>query len=63
MSAFDTRDTWPRRARQAVRRLLTALLTWCGENYGIDPVYLGVLLAASFELWIQRMAGIAGTAK
>ena len=45
------------RIRQATRTLLTALLAWSGEKYGIDPVYLGVLLLASFQLGMQRLLG------
>jgi hypothetical protein len=47
----------PHRIRQAGRRLLAALSAWSGEKYGIDPVYLGVLLVASVELGLQRMLG------
>jgi hypothetical protein len=49
--------TSPRRARQALRSFLTALLAWSGERYGIDPVYLGVLLVASFQLGMHRLLG------
>jgi hypothetical protein len=45
------------RIRQATRSFLTALLAWSGEKYGIDPVYLGVLLLASFQLGMQRLLG------
>ena len=45
------------RIRQATRTVLTALLAWSGEKYGIDPVYLGVLLLASFQLGMQRLLG------
>ena len=45
------------RIRQATRSFLTALLAWSGEKYGIDPVYLGVLLLASFQLGMQRFLG------
>ncbi|HXO40204.1 MAG TPA: hypothetical protein VN999_02060 [Thermoanaerobaculia bacterium] len=45
------------RIRQATRTVLTALLAWSGEKYGIDPVYLGVLLLASFQLGVQRLLG------
>jgi hypothetical protein len=45
------------RIRHATRSLLTALLAWSGEKYGIDPVYLGVLLLASFQLGMQRVLG------
>ncbi|HEY6323139.1 MAG TPA: hypothetical protein VJA16_16460 [Thermoanaerobaculia bacterium] len=45
------------RIRQATRTVLTALLAWSGERYGIDPVYLGVLLLASFQLGTQRLLG------
>ncbi len=45
------------RIRQATRTVLTALLAWSGERYGIDPVYLGVLLLASFQLGLQRLLG------
>jgi len=45
------------RIRQATRTFLTALLAWSGEKYGIDPVYLGVLLLASFQLGVQRLLG------
>jgi hypothetical protein len=50
----------PRRLRrfaQASRTILAAVSAWSGERYGIDPAYLGVLLAASFELGIQRLLG------
>ena len=43
--------------RQATRTFLTALLAWSGERYGIDPVYLGVLALASFQLGVQRLLG------
>lgn len=42
---------------QAGRTVLAALGAWSGERYGIDPAYLGVLLAASFELGVQRLLG------
>jgi hypothetical protein len=45
------------RARQALRSFLAALLAWSGERYGIDPVYLGVLLVASFQLGVHRLLG------
>jgi hypothetical protein len=45
------------RIRQAMRSLLTALLAWSGEKYGIDPAYLGVLLLASFQLGMHRLLG------
>jgi hypothetical protein len=45
------------RMRQATRTVLAALLAWSGEKYGIDPVYLGVLLLASFQLGMQRLLG------
>jgi hypothetical protein len=45
------------RIRQATRTVLIALLAWSGEKYGIDPVYLGVLLLASFQLGMQRLLG------
>jgi hypothetical protein len=45
------------RIRQATRSFLTALLAWSGEKYGIDPVYLGVLLLASLQLGMQRFLG------
>jgi hypothetical protein len=45
------------RIRQATRTFLTALLAWSGERYGIDPLYLGVLLLASFQLGMQRLLG------
>jgi hypothetical protein len=45
------------RIRQATRSFLTALLAWSGEKYGVDPVYLGVLLLASFQLGMQRFLG------
>jgi hypothetical protein len=45
------------RIGQATRTVLTALLAWSGEKYGIDPVYLGVLLLASFQLGVQRLLG------
>ncbi len=45
------------RIRQAARTVVTALLAWSGEKYGIDPVYLGVLLLASFQLGMQRLLG------
>jgi len=45
------------RLRHATRTFLTALLAWSGERYGIDPVYLGVLLLASFQLGMQRLLG------
>jgi hypothetical protein len=45
------------RIRQTSRTVLTALLAWSGERYGIDPVYLGVLLLASFQLGMQRLLG------
>ena len=47
----------PHRIRQASRSLLAALCAWSGERYGIDPIYLGVLLVASVELGVQRMLG------
>ncbi|HXO29225.1 MAG TPA: hypothetical protein VOA80_17885 [Thermoanaerobaculia bacterium] len=45
------------RIRQATRTVLTAVLAWSGERYGIDPVYLGVLGLASFQLGVQRLLG------
>jgi hypothetical protein len=45
------------RIRQATRSFFTALLAWSGEKYGIDPVSLGVLLLASFQLGMQRFLG------
>jgi hypothetical protein len=59
MSALTAPAAEPRRARHGLRSLLMALLAWSGENHGIDPVYLGVLLVASFELWVQRIGGTA----
>jgi len=52
-----TADLELHRIRQAVRTVVTALLAWSGEKYGIDPVYLGVLLLASFQLGMQRLLG------
>jgi hypothetical protein len=47
----------PHRIRQASRSLLAALSAWSGERYGIDPIYLGILLVASVELGMQRILG------
>jgi energy-converting hydrogenase Eha subunit B len=47
----------PHRLRQASRTILAALSAWAGDRYGIDPAYLGVLLAASVELAVHRMLG------
>jgi hypothetical protein len=50
-------STSPHRIRQASRSLLAALCAWFGETYGIDPIYLGILLVASVELGVQRILG------
>jgi|HubBroStandDraft_3_1064219.scaffolds.fasta_scaffold04443_5 hypothetical protein len=47
----------PHRIRQASRSLLAALCAWLGEQYGIDPIYLAVLLVASVQLGVQRILG------